>query len=615
MSEQEISLFHIYGYIKGSKRSGSHKADHAIQTIWESIGSSSDGSGATRKHGEKDKQCRLYVMDYTSIWKGKLTRQDWEAQRHSRCEDMVNKDLYESLTVDAFKGANKNESDKWGLALSVRSSNESSDNLELTWAGSVTNTIGGRSLQQKTILGTMTLEKVEPEESKAILKQWIKNTIEERQKFERLSNSLKAHVVGLDRQYKECKDLLVDFKLDKRRSQNDLLEKFRALINTKKEKIVKLVKSNNSLQERMELLENALKEERRKVAVLEGKKIEDTDIDLSDIKKQEGLETADAQSSASARGGRGRGRGTGRGRGRGRTIKNEESEEYVEPLGLVSRSRKKPLKSAVNASRSQDSQEADIELSQPLPHPQDGYGWNEDADEALNIKNEEGEEEDEEDEPLIRKSSRRNPKGSPSAVLPQSNTNIESTRHHLDDLSAGAQDLISRVSKAANIGSPHASPTKKTVKREDSDHLDPFRHSLVKETKSDRDQSLESRSPKRHKAEKNKDSAGKSNTTASPDNANVRLRSRYPVVSMRKTTVTKVVIDRNSTEGTPHSPLLRSFPSAESSAPEGVKRTRSSILLEASRRTDHANGRRTKDNAAVITASITSEEDLYKELE
>ncbi|KAF9204870.1 hypothetical protein BGZ49_004768 [Haplosporangium sp. Z 27] len=558
-------------------------------------------------------------MDYTSFWKGTLTRQDWEAQRHSRCEDMVNKDLYESLTKDAFKGAHKNESDEWGLALSVRSSTVSFGDLELTWAGSVTNTIAGRSLQQKTILGTMNLEKVDPEESKAILKQWIKTTIEERQKFEHLSSSLKAHVVGLDRQYQECKELLVDFKLDKRRSQNDLLEKFRALINTKKEKIVKLVNLNNSLQSRMELLEKALKEERRKVAGLEGKEIEDTDTNLADIKKQEDSENDEKHSNVNARG-RGRGRGGGRGRGRGRAIKVEHgSEGHTESANLVISSRKKPMKVEKNTIKSQDFGNSDIDTPQPLPHPQDGYGWDEDDDGILPTKNE-----DEDEEPLMRKFSRNN-KRSSSTMTPVSDAISEPVKNHLEDLSASAQDLISRVSKAASTDhlkdqkrdikrspstSLRSSPTKKGVKREESDQADfLLGHRIVQETNIEHELDLSSHSPKRHKVDK---SIGEGSSNRKPNLVTpLSHKTRHPVISMRRTAA-KVVVDRNSLDIAPQSPLSRSS-SADGSAPLfSIKRSRSSMILESPRKADH---RRTKDITAVASASIISEEDLYKELE
>ncbi|KAG0001704.1 hypothetical protein BGZ79_004280 [Entomortierella chlamydospora] len=476
----------------------------------------------------------------------------------------------------------------------------------------------------------MNLEKVNPEESKSILKQWIKTTIEERQKFEHLSSSLKAHVVGLDRQYKECKDLLVDFKLDKRRSQNDLLEKFRALINTKKEKIVKLVNSNNSLKERMESLENALREERRKVALLEGKKAEDIDIDLTDIKKQENNETGGSQTTSSTRGGRGRGRGAGRGRGRGKAVKAEQDSEVKSPgpgPGSGKKAIKTEKKTAVGNDRFEDADIVENELPQPLPHPQDGYGWDEDVDSALNTKNEEDEEEE---EPLVRRNTRNSKKESSSAIKPVSDAIGESVKHHLLDLSAGAQDLINRVSRAASIGlsneeknrvkeslsltstSTNLSLTKRAVKREESNQSDLL---LGRDTKTDSEKNTEGRQPKRLKTDKNNNSknagdGAKKTSTASPlDAANARSRSR------RKAGVAKAVADRNSLDAAPQSPQLRSFPSAESSVPEGVKRTRSSILLETSRRLDLSSSRRGKDHAAVASASIISEEDLYKELE
>lgn len=58
-------------------------------------------------------------------------KKDWEEQRQIRCEDMVNRSLYESLTRDAFKGVAKNEGDRWDLSLSVRPCKNSLDDLEV----------------------------------------------------------------------------------------------------------------------------------------------------------------------------------------------------------------------------------------------------------------------------------------------------------------------------------------------------------------------------------------------------------------------------------------------------------------------------------------------------
>ncbi|KAI1321794.1 hypothetical protein EDD11_000070 [Mortierella claussenii] len=633
-------------------RTGSHRADHAIQTIWETVDSTIDGTADSSSNSgnistsisKKEKQCRIVVMDYTSFWKGTLTRQRWEAQRHTRCEDMVNKDMYERLTMDAFKGVSKKEGDKWGLTLSVRSAYVFSDDLELTWAGSVTNTISGRITQQKTILGTMTLQKVSSEESKKTLQQWIKTTIEERQKFEHLSESLKGHVVGLDRQYQECKDLLAGFKLHKRRSQNDMLEKFRALINTKKEKIVKLIKSNTSLQERMEALENALKEERRKRAVLEGRKAQDADVDLSDIKKQEDMDDEEVQADLVTKGvgcgtGRGRGRGRGRARGRGKTSPTAhdsddaaEGSDAVPMPGLEAKRVKLERRIASRKGRYQD---AEAELEQPLPllqnlgHPQDGYGWDEveGADKSRFEKH--SYDNDDEEEPLVHKSARGAAASSSTSLSAAGEGAIQ---HHLNDLTAGAHKLISRVSRAANHGrakdenirSLTSSPAQKEIiKREESDHADILlQRKRGQESKGDYDQL----SRKRYRMNSNESSRNSSESdngvvaikaaNGTPHgNPNTRSRFRYPVVSMRKAGSAKPPVVHKSLRDAAPPSSVRSVASVEvnsSMMGEGGQRVRSTGTIVGSPR---RSTRGDKDPIAVASASIISEEDLYKELE
>ncbi|KAF8921755.1 hypothetical protein BGZ58_003894 [Dissophora ornata] len=484
----------------------------------------------------------------------------------------------------------------------------------------------------------MALEKVTPEGSKKILKQWIKTTIEERQKFEHLSDSLRGHVVSLDQQYKECKNLLVDFKLDKRRSQSDLMEKFRALINTKKEKIAKLVKSNCSLQERMEQLETALKEERRKRAVLEGKKVGDAETDPSDIMKQEGLDEDDDKKSTplSTRGsGRGRGRGRGGGRGRGKfKAADHEYEETEEVLPQV---------------------------SLPLPHPQDGYGWDEE-DTGSRSKHAEGHDDDEEgDERLLRRPPRqplmslKRVSSSSSASAPGSGlltAERESMRHHLDDLSAGALNLIDRVSKVAQIGQPKdiksggrdvlstsstalSTPQKPVIKREESDRARRLLHRAVERTPDRPETATIAGLQKRHRTNSNssivsnssngssRNNSGaesgtaknKTNVATPPEDSNssTRSRSRYPVVSMRKARTTKMSVDKNTLDPTPHS-MLKSFASTESSlpSPENNKRARltSSPETTTSKRSAGVRVQLVKNESSII-----SEEDLYKELE
>ncbi|KAF9987534.1 hypothetical protein BGZ65_003193 [Modicella reniformis] len=698
MADREVSMFQIHGYIasSGQGAGGSYKADHVIQTIWETVNCNKNnnnnknndnsaaeslttassnrnnegtGSSTSRK---KDRQCRVYVTDYTTFWRGTLTRKDWEAQRHSRCEGVVNENLYENLTKDAFKGVPKKVDDKWALTLSIRSSTLNSDDLE-------------------TILGTMTLEKIAPEESKKILQQWVKTMIEERQKFEHLSDSLKDHVVKLDHQYKECKDLLADFKLDKRRSQSDLMEKFRMLINTKKEKITKLTKFSKSLQERVEKLENALKEERKKVAALENKKVDNNDVDLVEIKEQEDSEDEDSKSTPNTRGaGHGRGRGKGRGRGRGKASPaDKETDDHADNGGMNSSQRSKAgsssgpglrikrLKQEAKDVNNNSIDQDDMEPPPPLAHPQDTYGWDEDDSAGrITLGGGEDNDDDEEDEPLVRYSSRHTAKvlpSTPSSSLSKSSvTNQQEVKKlNLEDLSAGAQKLIQRVSKAANYGvyktrahpkedksginvlrSSTASSTSATaqrstppppqkkrtlIKREGSDDVEMNLRCAPDQSESDntdlnsdkRDNSffdVDGISPRKrlraHSGDGSSNSdmvhsesskgvlkARKGDTTSPPEaTSSTRSRSRLPVVSMRKAGTSKAVVEKGSLDATPPSPL-RSFLSVESSSPTAEpKVTRTTSSSDVSKRS-------TGNPKEGPTPSIISEEDLYKELE
>ncbi|KAF9176287.1 hypothetical protein BGZ51_001066, partial [Haplosporangium sp. Z 767] len=128
MSDQDVSLFHIHGFINNSQSTGHHRADHVIQTRWESVQNNNTAGG--RSAGDREQQCQVYVMDYTSFWQGTLTRLDWETQRHNRCEDTVDRGLYDALTRDAFRGVPRKEGSNWDLSLSVRSSPLSLDDLE-----------------------------------------------------------------------------------------------------------------------------------------------------------------------------------------------------------------------------------------------------------------------------------------------------------------------------------------------------------------------------------------------------------------------------------------------------------------------------------------------------
>ncbi|KAF9349631.1 hypothetical protein BGX34_001682 [Mortierella sp. NVP85] len=665
MADREVSMFHIHGYISGSSQggtgsSGGYRADHAVQTIWETVTCTNTAETSSTTTGrKKDRQCRVYVMDFTTFWRGTLTRKDWETQRRNRCEDMVNKDMYESLTKDAFKGVPKRDSDKWGLTLSVRSSTLDPDELE-------------------TILGTMKLEKIAAEESKKILQQWVRTMIEERQKFEHLSKSLRDHVVSLDHQYKECRDLLADFKLDKRRSQSDLMEKFRMLINTKKVKIANLTKSNKSRQDQIERLENALKEERKKRAVLEGKKTNGEDVALPDTKGEEHSDDEDVKITASTKGTKGVGRGQqGRGKSSSANVvtKKGSGSASTTELGLRIKRTKQGNKDTNN------SNDSDSALPrQPLPHPQDSYGWDEDNAENTTMHAKVKEEEEEDDEPLVRNSSRRTMSSSTSGL---SIADQESVKHRLEDLPAGAQGLIQRVSKAASHVRPAdskndstkdrrlttsaasttstvsitstsstASGTSKVsaesatsrssqkrtlVKREDSDQADRHLRRTIERGESDIGYSGNSRGDnsfldpesvvprKKHRVSGNDDRSNPGNITERTGAASTtkegdpthrtdgasssRGRGRLPIVSMRKAGATKPTVDKNSLDATPQSPM-RISPSIDNSLPSPQARlARTTSLADMSKR---ASGHKAKDNAL---PSIASEEDLFKELE
>ncbi|KAF9983988.1 hypothetical protein BGZ75_004434 [Mortierella antarctica] len=380
-----VSLFHIHGYIINSQGKGSHRADYAIQTIWET---------PKRRGSESARQCRVCVTDYTSFWEGILTRQDLDAERNSRFEDEVEKDRYESLTREAFMGPDpdKEESGKRSVSLSVRSSAASS--LELV-----------------TILGTMLLKRVATEESSEILCQWIKSTIEERMKIEYMASSLKSHVDGVKQQYQECNEALENFTKEKIEFTNNLLEKFRLLLNSKKEKIVKLVDMRNKQQERIENLEKALREERKMNAELRGKKITEADVDISDVKKQEASDAEEGANSTSMRGsgrGRGRGRGLGRGSGKGRAElasrqgadNPSQSSESASDTKLSRAKVKSMDTNYVEVSTPYDADEPQLPLL--LPHPQDGYGWD-GNDVSSKGKDEKDNVVEDQEEPLVRR--------------------------------------------------------------------------------------------------------------------------------------------------------------------------------------------------------------------
>ncbi|KAF9952953.1 hypothetical protein BGZ72_005796 [Mortierella alpina] len=575
-----VSLFHIHGYIINSQGKGSHRADYAIQTIWET----------PKKRGDESaRQCRVCVTDYTSFWEGILTRQDLDAERNSRFKEELEKDRYENLTREAFMGPDpaKEESSKGSVSLSVRSSAASPNELE-------------------TILGTMLLKRVAAEESSDILRQWIKSTIDERIKIEFTASSLKSHVDGIKQQYQECNEALENFTKEKIEFTNNLLEKFRLLLNSKKEKIVKLVDVRNKQQERIENLEKALREERKVNAELQGKKITEADVDISDVKKQEDSDAEEEPASTSVRGsgrGRGRGRGTGRGSGKGRgelaarhgVDAPSQSSESASDTKRTNVKIKSKNTDCIQASTSDDAHEP----QPPRPHPQDGYGWD------GNGASDKGKDEtdkflEDDEEPLVRR----------------------------------GKSLIDRVSKAAAHVHSHQdndndkgslSPRKRAIKREESDAAD----ELLRRNQHDGDQSRHSSSHSENKSNKRlrSDDSGKVGSSTenthsrkitkadspSESGASSRTRRNFPVVAMRRPGASKASLDRNTPESAISSP-------EGSSSLAGARGVRGNASPQMLRRTVSAAGarsgsaRRAKDSAS-NGGSIISHEDLIRNME
>lgn len=144
-------------------------------------------------------------------------------------------------------------------------------------------------------------------------------------------------------------------------------------------------------------------------AELRGKKITEADVDISDVKKQEDSDAEEGASTTNVRGsgrGRGRGRGTGRGSGKGRgetaarhgTDNPSQSSESASDTKWSTARVKSKNAGSTEASTTNDTNEPRL----PLPHPQDGYGW--DGDRAFdNGKDEKGNVVEDEDEPLMRR--------------------------------------------------------------------------------------------------------------------------------------------------------------------------------------------------------------------
>ncbi|GJJ77389.1 hypothetical protein EMPS_09748 [Entomortierella parvispora] len=564
--EKVVSYFLIVNSDLGP---GAHN-EHVIQTIWEPC----------RGKAKNERQCKIYVMNFSTFWTGILTREMWEEQREDTNGNQIEESQYRRLTEDAFSGVEK--SGGYNLLLQVKSSKESPDDLELTWTGFSEKTLAGQVIQPKSRLGSMQLERVPPEKSQKLMRDWIRTTIEDRRRFERLSTELKKHWQQVNEQLKDRQHALDRFIEDEKESKRNLMEKFRALINTKKKKIGELTKSNENMKTRMQRLEKALLEERRTVAALKGQKIEPGDLELADIKTKEEADSSDnAPTTSTTKGaGRGRGRGRGRGKGRGQALKahiNSPSDEADSPVKKEGESEK------------DGESNNDVEPQEPLPHPQDTYGWDDDQGNA------------DDDEPLIRRSARSTravgsaTRSSPSSSGPMSTSSRHSSR--LDAIAGGALDLIDRVSNAARHrdAESRTHPTR-TIKREHTDTSDSalLQRKYNLDTNSPQEESSSSRATRKRQ---------RSSSSDSPSTTEVilpRPRTRLPVFSMRKAGA-----EKTDTKLSP-----------DASAYSQVRVNSSSAASpSSSERRMRSYGRSTSTSAGVSRAESINEEDLLKELE
>ncbi|KAF9310076.1 hypothetical protein BG003_008957 [Podila horticola] len=509
---KEVSLFHIYrtNAKKGSTTSG----DYAIQTIWELA-----SPGIRRS--PLDRQCQIYFMDYKTFWKGTLTRQDWERQYDPKYEGRLSKEQYADLTKEAFKGIRLTSDKQWELSLSVRPSETMEDVLELTWAGIGTNRIGEQSIQGKTKLGTIELTKVQPKESEKILRGWIDTTIKDRGIFERISSELKGYTRTLEDQQKDGIQRLKTFEEQHIKDKNDLLEKFRTLINAKKEKIAELFQSKEDLQKQVETLRNAVTSHNRSVSL-------EAEVEVVGV--------------------------------------DEVEDEYMEVTWMST------LRTRAGTHHSSD-------------HARNG-GREDDEDwKDGHVEKEAGHDDE---EPLIRRTAVRQRTTSSNSAISTASTNGTS------DMSSKAMDLMNRVTKAAEHSShSHSSDLSNSIskvpgiKREASDGANDT-HLLRKRQLTNND--MDTDSP--HVEEKRTASPVSTSSTPTP-----KAQTRFGVFGVKKSTASKPTTPVRKASSASYSPN-RSLPSLVPSIPTG----------RVARHKKPPGGSGTGP-------SITSEEDLYKQLE
>ncbi|KAG0224830.1 hypothetical protein BGW42_004840 [Actinomortierella wolfii] len=142
-------------------------------------------------HDDQSNACVIELTDYESFWKGRLTKQDWESQRDPTFDTSV----YEKWTRAAFSGVR--HIDDYKVALMAR------------------RVSAGMLLQL---------------------------------------SSLQKRADNLERLALTSQSLMVNMRQERIDDKSDLLEKVRALINSKKAKIKSLVARNKHLESELEAL-------------------------------------------------------------------------------------------------------------------------------------------------------------------------------------------------------------------------------------------------------------------------------------------------------------------------------------------------------------------------
>ncbi|KAG0224964.1 hypothetical protein BGW41_004864 [Actinomortierella wolfii] len=176
-------------------------------------------------HDDQSNACVIELTDYESFWKGRLTKQDWESQ----CDPTFDISVYEKWTRAAFSGIR--HIDGYKVALMARRVSAGMLNL----------------------LGTITLAP-SVGDRKQLWADWTLNAINERDCYQLQLSSLQKRADNLERLALTSQSLMVNMRQERIDDKSDLLEKVRALINSKKAKIKSLVARNKHLESELEAL-------------------------------------------------------------------------------------------------------------------------------------------------------------------------------------------------------------------------------------------------------------------------------------------------------------------------------------------------------------------------